>query len=157
MFLLEQDALNGKAGKAFAIINNRNVEVFGLKKFQSEAEFQKADFPVVGTNVTQEKIKGVKMTGSATVYYGTPIFLDMLREYLKTGKLPSFVFQITNDDKGTTVGKQVVVLYNVKLNKVPIALLDDSADYLTAEISFSYTGIEVLTAFNEKPLQLGGE
>ena len=60
MFLLEQDALNGKAGKAFAIINNRNVEVFGLKKFQSEAEFQKADFPVVGTNVTQEKIKVLK-------------------------------------------------------------------------------------------------
>ena len=48
-------------------------------------------------------------------------------------------------------------LYNVKLNKVPIALLDDSADYLTAEITFSYTGIEVLTAFNERPTQLGGE
>lgn len=154
-FLLEQDALNGKAGKAFATINGRNIEMFGLKKFQSDAEFQEADFPVVGTNITQKKTKGVTLTGTATIYYGTPVFLEMLQEYLKTGKLPYFTFQITNEDKGSTVGKQVVALYNVKLTKVPIAILDDSADYLTSEISFSYTGLEVLTPFNQSPAQLG--
>ena len=51
--------------------------------------------------------------------------------------------------------KQVVALYNVKLDKVPIAMLDDSADYLTAEIAFNYTGMEVLTPFNARPAQLG--
>ena len=154
-FLLEKDSLNGKAGKAFVTINGRNEEVFGLKKFQADAEFQVADFNVVGTNITQKKVKGVTMTGSATVYYGTPIFLEMLQEYLKTGSLPYFTFQITNEDKGTTVGKQVVALYNVKLDKVPIAMLDDSADYLTAEITFNYTGMEVLTPFSARPAQLG--
>lgn len=155
MFLLEKDSLNGKAGKAFATINGRNEEVFGLKKFQADAEFQTADFNVVGTNITQKKTKGVTMTGSATIYYGTPIFLEMLQEYLKTGNLPYFTFQITNEDKGTSVGKQVVALYNVKLDKVPITILDDSADFLTAEISFSFTGMEVLTPFNARPTQLG--
>lgn len=43
-FLLEKDSLNGKAGKAFVTINGRNEEVFGLKKFQADAEFQVADF-----------------------------------------------------------------------------------------------------------------
>ena len=52
-FLLEKDSLNGKAGKAFVTINGRNEEVFGLKKFQADAEFQVADFNVVGTNITQ--------------------------------------------------------------------------------------------------------
>lgn len=154
-FLLEQDALNGKAGKAFATISGRNVEMFGLKKFQSDAEFQESDFVVVGTNIIQKKTKGVTLTGSATVYYGTPVFLEMLQEYLKTGKLPYFTFQITNEDKGSSVGRQVVALYNVKLTKVPIAILDDSADYLTAEISFSYTGVEILTPFNAAPAQFG--
>lgn len=154
-FLLEQDALNGKSGKAFAVVNGNNVEMFGLKKFESNAEFQTADFNVVGTNVTQKKTKGVTMTGTATIYYGTPVFLDMLAEYLKTGILPHFTFQITNDDAGSSVGKQVVALYNVKLDKVPIALLDDSVDYLTEEISFSFTGMEVLTPFNAAPAQLG--
>lgn len=153
-FLLEGDALNGKAGRAFSVIDGRNVEMFGLKKMQADAEFQEADFNVVGTNLVQKKTKGVTLTGSFTIYYGTPDFLNMLKTYLKTGKLPYFTIQITNDDQGTTVGTQTVALYNVKLSKLPIAMLDDSADYLSMDVSFSFTNVEVLNAFGA-PAQLG--
>lgn len=153
-FLLESDALNGKAGRAFAVIDGRNVEMFGLKKMQADAEFQEADFNVVGTNLVQKKTKGVTLTGSFTIYYGTPEFLNMLKTYLMTGKLPYFTIQITNDDQGTTVGTQTVALYNVKLSKLPIAILDDSADYLSMDVSFSFTNIEILNAFGA-PAQLG--
>lgn len=153
-FLLERDALNGKAGRAFSVIDGRNVEMFGLKKMQADAEFQEADFNVVGTNLVQKKTKGVTLTGSFTIYYGTPDFLNMLKTYLKTGKLPYFTIQITNDDQGTTVGTQTVALYNVKLSKLPIAMLDDSADYLSMDVSFSFTNVEVLNAFGA-PAQLG--
>lgn len=153
-FLLESDALNGKAGRAFSVIDGRNVEMFGLKKMQADAEFQEADFNVVGTNLVQKKTKGVTLTGSFTIYYGTPDFLNMLKTYLKTGKLPYFTIQITNDDQGTTVGTQTVALYNVKLSKLPIAMLDDSADYLSMDVSFSFTNVEILNAFGA-PAQLG--
>ncbi|MBS6644547.1 MAG: phage tail tube protein [Clostridiaceae bacterium] len=154
MFLLERDALNGKAGRAFATIDGRNIEMFGLKKFQSDAEFQESDFKVVGTNLVQKKTTGVSLTGSATLYYGTPEFLNMLTTYMKTGRVPYFTFQITNEDGGSTVGKQVVALYNVKLQKLPIAILDADAESLTMDIAFSFTNIEVLNAFNA-PAQLG--
>ena len=55
MFLLERDALNGKEGKAFMTLNGRNIEMFSLKKFQSDAEFQESDFNVVGTRLVQKK------------------------------------------------------------------------------------------------------
>lgn len=153
-FLLERDALNGKAGRAFATIDGRNVEMFGLKKFQADAEFQESDFKVVGTNLIQKKTSGVSLTGSATIYYGTPEFLNMLTQYLRTGSLPYFTFQITNDDEGGTVGRQTVALYNVKLQKLPIAMLDADTDYLSMDISFSFTNVEVLNAFTA-PAQLG--
>lgn len=153
-FLLERDALNGKAGRAFATIDGRNVEMFGLKKFQADAEFQESDLKVVGTNLIQKKTSGVSLTGSATIYYGTPEFLNMLTQYLKTGSLPYFTFQITNDDEGGTVGRQTVALYNVKLQKLPIAMLDADTDYLSMDISFSFTNVEVLNAFTA-PAQLG--
>lgn len=153
-FLLERDALNGKAGRAFATIEGRNVEMFGLKKFQADAEFQESDFKVVGTNLIQKKTSGVSLTGSATIYYGTPEFLNMLTQYLRTGALPYFTFQITNDDEGGTVGRQTVALYNVKLQKLPIAMLDADTDYLSMDISFSFTNVEVLNAFTA-PAQLG--
>ena len=153
-FLLERDALNGKSGSAFATINGENHEMFGMKKFQSDAEFQESDFKVVGTTLVQKKTTGVSLSGTMTIYYGTPHFLRLLQEYLKTGKLPYFTLQITNDDPSTSVGSQTVVLYNVKLQKLPVAMLDADADFLEMEVSFSYTNIEVLDWFKD-PAQLG--
>ena len=154
-FLLERDALNGKQGSAFMTINGQNIEMFNIKKFQSDAEFQETDFKVVGTTLVQKKTTGVTLTGTMTIYYGTPHFLRLLQEYLKTGRLTYFTLQITNDDPATSVGTQTVVLYNVKLQKLPVAMLDADADFLEMEVSFSYTNIEVLNYFNDAPAQLG--
>ncbi len=153
-FLLERDALNGKSGSGFMTINGENHEMFGMKKFQSDAEFQESDFKVVGTTLVQKKTTGVSLTGSMTIYYGTPHFLRLLQEYLKTGKLPYFTLQITNDDPSTSVGAQTVVLYDVKLQKIPVAILDAEAEYLEMEVSFSYRTLEVLDWFKD-PEQLG--
>lgn len=155
MFLLERDALNGKSGSGFMTIDGENHEMFGLKKFQSNAEFQESDFKVVGTTLVQKKTTGVSLSGSMTIYYGSPYFLRLLEEYLRTGKLPYFTIQITNDDPTTSVGTQTVVFYNVKLQKLPVAMLDADSDFLEMEVGFSYTGIEVLNWFND-PTQLGG-
>ena len=155
MFLLERDALNGKSGSGFMTIDGENHEMFGLKKFQSNAEFQERDFKVVGTTLVQKKTTGVSLSGSMTIYYGSPYFLRLLQEYLRTGKLPYFTIQITNDDPTTSVGTQTVVFYNVKLQKLPVAMLDADSDFLEMEVGFSYTGIEVLNWFND-PTQLGG-
>ena len=154
-FLLERDALNGKQGSAFMTINGQNIEMFNIKKFQSDAEFQETDFKVVGTTLVQKKTTGVTLTGTMTIYYGTPHFLRLLQEYLKTGRLPHYTLQITNDDPAASVGTQTVVLYNVKLQKLPVAMLDAHADFLEMEVSFSYTNIEVLNYFNGAPAQLG--
>lgn len=154
-FLLERDALNGKQGSAFMTIDGQNIEMFNMKKFQSDAEFQETDFKIVGTTLVQKKTTGVTLTGTMTIYYGTPHFLRLLQEYLKTGRLPYFTLQITNDDPATSVGTQTVVLYNVKLQKLPVAMLDADADFLEMEVGFSYTNIEVLNYFNDAPAQLG--
>ena len=153
-FLLERDALNGKSGSAFMTINGENHEIFQIKKFQSDAEFQEADFKVVGTTLVQKKTTGVTLTGSMTIYYGSPYFLDLLQQYLKTGKLPYFTLQIRNDDPSTSVGTQTVALYNCKLTKVPVAMLDSDSDWLEEEVTFSYTGLEVLDYFHD-PEALG--
>lgn len=153
-FLLERDALNGKTGKAFLTVNGRNNELFSIKKFQSDGEFQESDFKVVGTTLVQKKTTGVTLTGTMTIYYGTPLFLEMLQTYLKTGTLPYFTIQITNDDPSTTVGTQTVALYNCKLSKVPVAMLDADAELLEEEVTFSYTNLEVLNAFHN-PAALG--
>lgn len=154
-FLLERDALNGKNGTAILTKEGRNHDLFGLKKIHADAEFKESDFTVVGTTLVQKKTTGVAMTGTATIYYGTPYFLEMLMEYKKTGRLPYFSIQIINDDPSVSVGDQVVVLYNCKLSKIPIAMLDADAEWLEEEVGFSFTDVAVLRAFHD-PEQLGG-
>ena len=153
-FLLERDALNGKSGSGFITINGENHQMFGMKKFQSDAEFQEEDFKVVGTTLVQTKTTGVKLSGTMTLYYGSPYFLQLLNEYLKTGKLPYFTMQIENDDPSTSVGTQTVVYYNVKLNKLPISKLDAETSALDMEVGFTFTNVEVLNWFHD-PEQLG--
>lgn len=154
-YLLAQDSYRGAAGKAFAIINGRNELLFGLKKFDSNAEIQTGEFKVVGALTEQEKPKGIKYSGSATIYYGTPTLLELLVEFKRTGKFPTINFQITNNDQASSLGSQTVVLYNVLLKKIPIAILDDSADSLQEDIQFTFNDFEPLKHFNSQPSQLG--
>ena len=153
-FLLERDAVNGKSGSGFITIDGENHQMFGMKKFLSDAEFQEEDFKVVGTTLVQTKTTGVKLSGTMTLYYGSPYFLQLLNEYLKTGKLPYFTMQIENNDPSSTVGTQTVVFYNVKLNKLPISKLDAETSALDMEVGFTFTNVEILNWFHD-PEQLG--
>jgi len=153
-YLLERDALNGKQGKAFLTLNGENNELFSIKKFQTDVEYQKADFKVVGTTTVQQKTTGAKKTGSMTIYYGTPLFIQMAQEYEKNGKVVYFDMQVENDDPATSVGKQTVVYYGCSLDKIPLSMLDSDSDFLEEEVGFSYTSFEVLDNFNN-PTNLG--
>lgn len=153
-FLLERDAINGKQGKAFLSLDGENHELFSIKKFQADVEYQKADFKVVGTTTVQQKTTGAKKTGTMTIYYGTPLFIQMAQEYEKTGKVVYFDMQIENEDPGTSVGKQTVAYYGCSLDKIPLSILDSDTDFLEEEVGFSYTSFEVMNNFND-PATLG--
>lgn len=155
-FLLAKDALNGKSGKAFMTKDGQNIELFGLKKVEVTGEVETSDFAVVGTLVNQTKPKGIKYSGTLTVYYGTPAFVEVLEEYRKTGAFPEISLQITNEDKGSSVGKQIIAVYGVMFTKITLALLDDSTDFLQQELPFTFTHFEALERFKAQPKALGG-
>ena len=153
-YLLERDAINGKEGRAFCTINGRQVEMFGLKKIQVDSSFNESDFTVVGTRLIQKKTNGITLSGSMDIYYGTEDFADLVQDYIKTGKLPYFTIQITNNDPATSVGVRTVILYNVKLQSCPISMLDADSDTLTESVAFSFTSFEKISKFHE-PSELG--
>ena len=98
---------------------------------------------------SQQKPGAVKLTGTMTVYYGTPLFLDMVAQYIRTGVMPYFNLQVTNDDPTTTVGTQTVAYYNCKLTgTIPLSVLDADADMLTMDVGFTYEDFEPLSSFH---------
>ncbi len=149
-FLLERDTLNGAAGKAVIIQDGQVKDLFGAKSVKTQAEISSSDMKVIGTKKAQQKPGAVKQTGTMTVYYGTPLFLDMLAQYIRTGVMPYFQLQTTNDDPTTTVGVQTVAYYDCKLTgTIPLSVLDAEADMLTMDVSFTYEDFEPLSGFHD--------
>ena len=87
-FLLERDAVNGKEGRGFMTIGGENHEMFGLKKFQSDAEFQEADFKVVGTG-TEEDHRRFSYRFHDDLLWNS-LFSEAFAGIFKDGKAPVF-------------------------------------------------------------------
>lgn len=154
-FLLAQDAISGKDGAAYATINGEVKEMFYIKKFKAEVEKKKSELKVVGTRTVQHKAKELVYTGTMTIYDVTSDFVNLMSQYDKDGVDTYFTIQIVNDDPTSTIGIKRTALYNVNLDKLPIAQLDADSDYLEAEVGFTFSGFEELDAFIT-PAKLGG-
>lgn len=154
-YLLERDTLNGKEGRVFWTDENGIVhEMFNCNTIKLDFSLDESDMKVVGTRLVQKKTTGVQLSGSMTIYYGSPEFKRMVKQYMQTGVMPYFTMQITNDDPATSVGVQTIVVYNVKIQSGSLAMLDAEADMLKEDVSFSYTSFEIIEEFHN-PAILG--
>ena len=157
-YILAKDALNGKQGKAFITLHKDTGdeihELFSAKKINMKVDYTKTDFKVIGTTTIQKKTTGASKTGAMTIYQGTPLFIEMAREYESKGKVLYFDLQVTNEDPSTSIGKQTIAYYDCSLDSTPLSILDADADFLEAEVGVSYRAFEVLSTFND-PATLG--
>ena len=154
-YLLAKDTVNGAEGKVFITVDGRNIEVAGMKNIQTGVDVQTQDMRVVGTRKVQQKPNGAKLTGKGNLYYGTPLFTDMVLQYVNTGVMPTFDIQITNSDPTTSVGAQSMAYYGCVLTgEIPLSILNSEESMLSYDFNFSYTRVARLQGFNE-PAQLG--
>lgn len=147
-YLYAKNTVNGAEGKIFVTINGRNEEIAAMKAITTNAEIQSEDMRVIGTRTIQTKNNGVKLTGTGTIYYGTPLFSDMVLQYINTGVMPEWSLQITNTDKAAGIGNQRMVYYGCQLTgTIPLSILDTEQSMLSYEFSFSYRGVDMLESF----------
>ena len=154
-YMLARDALNGKEGRAFVTINGRQFELFDCKNVKLEYSVEASDFKVIGTRKVQKKTTGITYSGSMTIVYGTDLFKELVRDYIKNGNPPFFDLQVTNLDPATSVGAQTVIARDCMINSGTFAQLDSDTDFLQEDIAFSYTDIDFLDVFHD-PERLGG-
>ncbi|TDL57524.1 phage portal protein [Paenibacillus dendritiformis] len=149
MALLQaKDTISGREGRAFAQIDGKNEEMFYVKTLEAKIEKQKAEVKVLGSRSVQHKAAGWTGTGSMTIYYMTPLFRNMMLDYIKNGKDTNFIIQIINEDPMSSIGTQTVCLKNVNLNSVVMAKLDTESDVLEEEVEFTFDDVDILNNFN---------
>ena len=144
------DTISGKEGRAYAKINGNNEELFFAKSVEASVEKSKSEVKAIGKRMTGHKTTGANGTGSMTLYYLTPLFRQMLKEWKDTGVDIYFDLVIENDDPASSAGKQSILLMGCNLDSVVLAKLDgDSDDPLDEDADFTFEDFDILEAFNK--------
>ena len=122
------DTISGREGRAYAKINGNNEELFFAKSVEASVEKSKSEVKAIGKRMTGHKTTGANGTGSMTLYYLTPLFRQMLKEWKDTGADVYFDLVVENDDPASAAGKQSVLLMGCNLDSVVLAKLDGDSD-----------------------------
>lgn len=148
MFLLSRDTVNGAEGKIIVTVDGKQTEIAGMRNITTNAEIQGQDMRVIGTRIIQNKPNGAKQTGTGNIYYGSNIFLDMVLEYINTGRMPEFDIQISNTDPTTSIGSQIMAYYGCHLTgTIPLSILNNEDAMLNYDFNFTFTRVARLESF----------
>ena len=144
------DTISGKEGRAYAKIDGNNEDLFFAKTIESTVEKSKSEVKAIGKRMTGHKTTGGNGTGSMTIYYMTPLFRQMIKQWKETGQDIYFDMVIENDDQESSAGKQSVLLIDCNLDSVVLGKLDgDSDDPLDEDVDFTFEDFDILTPFTK--------
>jgi hypothetical protein len=145
--LRASDIPAGSEAVAYIEIDGKVEEFFYAKSIEATAELNKSEVKVMGKRGVQNKATGWSGSGSMTIYYVTTMFRNMLLKYAKEGVLPAFKLVVTNEDKGTSIGKQTVVLYDCVIDSVNLVKFDVESDALDEDMDFTFSDFDILDSF----------
>lgn len=142
------DTISGKEGRAYAKINGNNEELFMAKTIEANVEKNKSEIKAIGKRMTGHKTTGANGAGSMALYYMTPLFRAMIKQWKETGVDVYFDMVVENDDQESSAGKQTTLLIGCNLDSVVLAKLDgDSDDALDEDVDFTFEDFDILTPF----------
>lgn len=143
------DTVNGGQGLVQIEIDGVIETLFQVKNVEAFLEKNKESLPIAGTHWEHSKLKTIKGTGSCTLYYMTSLFVKLAQQLAKTGKDFDFDMIITNEDRGSSVGKQTTVLRGCNMDKITVAKFDTDSAALEEDFDFTFTNMDVLDEFTK--------
>lgn len=144
------DPISGKEGVAYAKINGNNEELFFAKTIEASVEKAKSEIKAIGRRMTGHKTTGMSGSGKMTLYYLTPLFRQMLKQYKDTGVDIYFDLVVENNDPSSSAGKQTTLLMDCNLDSVVLTKLDgDSDDPLEDDADFTFEDYDILQEFTK--------
>ena len=148
--LKSSDPISGKEGVAYAKINGNNEELFFAKTIEASVEKAKSEIKAIGRRMTGHKTTGMSGSGKMTLYYLTPLFRQMLKQYKDTGVDIYFDLVVENNDPSSSASKQTTLLMDCNLDSVVLTKLDgDSDDPLEEDADFTFEDYDILQEFTK--------
>jgi Protein of unknown function (DUF2001). len=146
-----KDAVYGSLAKCFMTINGRRLNFMHMTEFESNWEINIADVPILGKVGMGHKVAGGKGSWSGTAHYSQSHFRAIADEYQKTGVMPYFEIQVTNEDPTSSVGRQTVVHKDCLFDSVVLSKFQAGEELLEEDLSGTFESWELPEKFTELP------
>ena len=143
-----KDAISASLAECFVTIEGNRYNFMQAINLEAKFEKNKTEVPILGKTGKGNKATGWKGSGSATFYYNTSIFRELLVRFKETGEDVYFDIQVTNEDPSSSVGRQTIILKDCNLDGGILTKFDADADYLDEDIDFTFEDFEIPEKFN---------
>ena len=144
----EDNALYGGLAECFVTIEGRRYNFMSMTDFESTWETVIKDVPILGKVGMGHKEAGGKGTWKGTAHYNQSIFREMADTYQKTGVMPRFEIQVSNEDPKSTLGRQTIIHRGCLCEKFTLAKFKAGEELLDEELSGTFDSWDLPEKFN---------
>lgn len=144
-----KDAVYGSLAECFVTIGTRRYNFMSLTDFESKWEPKIADVKILGKVGMGHKVAGAKGTWSGTAHYNQSLFREMANEYQKTGVMPYFEIQVSNEDSSSAVGRQTIIHRGCLCDTFTLAKFKAGEEILDEELSGTFESWDMPETFQE--------
>ena len=126
-----QDAVSANFAECFVTLNGTRYSMLMAKEFEGKASINTKEVYRLGNPVIGHKAQTIALAFSMTVYKCTEIFDQVVEDFIKTGVMPTFDIQTSNDDPATSVGRSTKIYNNWVLDgDVLLSMFNAEGDFV---------------------------
>lgn len=144
-----KDAVFGSLAECFVTIDGRRYNFMNLTEFESKWEVPITDVPILGKVGLGHKATGGKGTWSGTAHYNTSVFRKMANTYQKTGVMPYFDIQVSNEDPTSAAGRQTIIHRGCLCDTFTLAKFQAGEGLLDEELSGTFESWDMPETFKD--------
>ena len=131
-----QDAPSAKWGEAFVTINSNRYSFFNAKSCKVNASIETKEVPMLCRPIKGRKAVGMEVKITMTVYKCSEHFDDIVEGFKRTGVLPTFDLQVSNEDPASASGRTSKIYNDCVIDgDVLLSMFEADGDFIEQEIT----------------------
>ena len=142
-----KDAVYGSLAECFITIEDARYNFMSLTEFESKWEVNITDVPILGKVGMGHKAAGGKGTWSGTAHYNQSVMRKIADQYQKTGVMPYFEIQVSNEDPTSAVGRQTIVHHDCLCDTFTLAKFQAGEEILDEDLSGTFESWDMPESF----------
>ncbi len=145
------DAVFGGLAECYITIEGRRYNFMSLTEFESKWEVNIADVPIMGRVGMGHKAAGGSGTWSGKAHYNQSYLRRMADTYQKTGVMPYFEIQLSNEDSNSVVGRQTIIHRGCLCDSFILAKMLSGEEVLEEDLSGTFESWDMPEQFKDMP------